>query len=53
MSDYIMMTLPSPRVDFYQSSDYYKIQREVTGYANTIIEALGFFPVGMEMEVLS
>lgn len=25
MSDYIMMTLPNPRVDYYQSSDYYEI----------------------------
>ena len=46
------MTLPSPRVDFYQSSDYFTIQSQVTGYANEIVEALGFFPVGMDMEVL-
>ena len=52
MADYMMMTLPSPRVDFYQSSDYFTIQSQVTGYANEIVEALGFFPVGMDMEVL-
>ena len=53
MSDYVMMTLPDPRIDYYQSSNYYEIQRRVTGYANEIIEALGFFPVGMDMDVLS
>ena len=47
-----MMTLPSPRVNYYQSSNYYEIQRRVTDYANEVIESLGFFPVGMKMEVL-
>jgi hypothetical protein len=53
LSDFLMMTLPSPRIQFYQSSNYFDIQRGVTGYANDIIEALGFFPVRMELDVLS
>mmetsp|Transcript_18017 Transcript_18017/g.30686 ORF Transcript_18017/g.30686 Transcript_18017/m.30686 type:complete len:557 (+) Transcript_18017:920-2590(+) len=52
LSDFMMMTLPSPRISYYQSSDYYEIQKGVTGYANEIIESLGFFPVRMQMEVL-
>jgi len=47
-----MMTLPEPRVDYYQSSNYFDIQRGVTNYANEIIDALGFFPVRMQMPVL-
>lgn len=48
-----MMTLPSPRYTYYQDSDYYKIQKGVTSEANKIIQSLGFFPVRMQMEVLS
>ena len=48
----MMMTLPSPRIDYYKSSNYYDIQKGVTGYANEIIEALGFFPVRMDLDVL-
>jgi hypothetical protein len=47
LSDFLMMTLPHPRVRYYQSSNYFDIQKGVTGYANEIIESLGFFPVRM------
>jgi hypothetical protein len=47
LADFMMMTLQSPRIQYYQSSNYWEIQRGVTGYANEIIEALGFFPVRM------
>ena len=47
LSDFLMMTLPKPRVNYYQSSNYFDIQRGVTNYANEIIDALGFFPVRM------
>jgi ABC-type antimicrobial peptide transport system permease subunit len=52
LADFLMMTLPHPRVGYYQSSDYYQIQKGVTGYANQIIDSLGFFPVRMRMDVL-
>jgi hypothetical protein len=52
VTDYMMMTLPSPRVNYYQSSNYFTIQKRVTDYANECIEKLGFFPVGMKMKVL-
>jgi ABC-type antimicrobial peptide transport system permease subunit len=52
LSDFMMMTLPSPRIDYYKSSNYFDIQKGVTGYANEIIEALGFFPVRMDLDVL-
>ena len=34
------------------SSDYAVIQKGVTAYANEIVEALGFYPVKLEMDVL-
>lgn len=52
LSDFMMMTLPAPRINYYKSSNYFDIQKGVTGYANEIIEALGFFPVRMSLDVL-
>ena len=34
LSDFLMMTLPSPRIEYYKSSDYFKIQRGITGHSN-------------------
>jgi len=51
-SDFVMMTLPEPRVAAYSDVDYAVIQRTVTGYANDLIEDLGFFPVKMRLDVL-
>ena len=34
ISDFMMMTLPSPRVSYYENNDYFKIQSKVTGYAD-------------------
>ena len=53
LADFMMMTLPSPRVSYYSSSNYWDIQRSVTRYSNEIIDALGFFPVLMDLDVLS
>jgi hypothetical protein len=52
LADFMMMTLPSPRIKYYSSSNYFDIQRGVTGYANDVIESLGFFPVRMKLDVL-
>jgi hypothetical protein len=34
----LMMTLPSPRLNYYESSDFAKIKADVLGYSNEIIE---------------
>mmetsp|Transcript_5162 Transcript_5162/g.7940 ORF Transcript_5162/g.7940 Transcript_5162/m.7940 type:complete len:179 (+) Transcript_5162:1277-1813(+) len=47
-----MMTLPSPRISYYESSNYYDIQKGITGYSNAIVESLGFFPIRVRMDVL-
>lgn len=44
-ADNLAMTLPKPRVTFYESSNYDDIQRSVTQYANSVTEALGFYPI--------
>ena len=52
-ADIIAMTLPNPRIDFYQSSDYDVIQERVTRYANSLVSDLGFYPVDIDMPILS
>ena len=41
--DLFMMTLPNPRFNYYQSSDAETISKNVIGYTNEVVEALGFF----------
>ena len=52
LSDFLVMTLPHPRVKYYQSSDYYKIQSGVVKYAADVVDALGFYPVRISLDVL-
>jgi hypothetical protein len=47
-----MMTMPYPRISHYSDNNFYNIQRALTGYANDIIERLGFYPVKMELSLL-
>ena len=47
-----MMTLPSPRHDFYQSSNYDEIQLGVLTESNQIVEALGTYPVEAKLDLL-
>lgn len=46
------MSLPSPRVSYYESDNFYKIQKGVTKYSNQIIEDLGFFPLSVQLDLL-
>ena len=48
----MMMTLPSPRHNFYQSSNYDEIQLNVLTVSNSIIEALGTYPVEAKLDLL-
>ena len=41
----LMMTLPSPRIDYYTSADFARTKKGVLDYSNQIIEALGLYPV--------
>jgi ABC-type antimicrobial peptide transport system permease subunit len=52
LSDYVMMTLPRPRVNYYSSSNYFEIQKGVTDYSNKVVDALGFFPISIDLDVL-
>ena len=47
-----MMTLPSPRIDYYSSPDFAKIKAGVLGQTNQIVEALGLYPIETETELL-
>lgn len=44
---FLVYTLPEPRIDYYTSSDYKKIQREVTGQTSQLADDLGFFPINV------
>ena len=46
------MTLPSPRTEHYQSSNYDDIQMNVLSYSNEIIQALGLYPVSANLDLL-
>mmetsp|Transcript_23167 Transcript_23167/g.17581 ORF Transcript_23167/g.17581 Transcript_23167/m.17581 type:complete len:193 (+) Transcript_23167:923-1501(+) len=51
-ADTILMTLPEPRIQYYQNPNYDQIQQAVTSYASGIVEKLGFFPVSISLKVL-
>lgn len=44
-ADILVMTLPSPRLSYYQSSDYDTIQKNVIGYSTMVVNKLGFYPI--------
>ena len=48
----LMMTLPSPRYDHYQNSNFDAIQANVLSYSNQIVDALGFYPVVTYLDLL-
>ena len=44
-SSLIMVTLPTPRQSYYESSDFVEIKRGVLDYVNEIVDACGTYPV--------
>ena len=40
-----MVTLPNPRMDYYQNNDYAVIKSNVLGYINEVVEKIGLYPV--------
>ena len=48
----LMMTMPSPRYEYYQYSSYYKIKSGVLDYSSEIIDKLGSYPVAGEYSLL-
>jgi len=52
-TDMLMYTLPSPRYNYYENSDYTVIQDNVLGKVNEVIGALGFYPVASQTALLA
>ena len=50
--DYIILTFPEPRTEYYSDSSYDNIQNNVVGYANKILNILGFFPISVTWDIL-
>lgn len=53
LADFLIANIPSNRVEHYQSSVFSQIQAGVTGHANKIMEHLGFYPVRMQLDLLT
>lgn len=51
-TDYLVMTLPSPRLNWYANNDYDTTQRKITKYVDDIVNATGFYPVKARMYLL-
>lgn len=45
------MSLPEPRIKFYESSNYDDMQRRVTIYADKVTDALGYFPIQITLSI--
>jgi hypothetical protein len=43
--DVLLMTLPTPRVSYYESTNYEDIQRKVSVYTNKLADDLGSYAV--------
>ena len=41
----IMLTVPSPRYEYYQSTDFRTIKKGVLGYISSVVDDLGSYPV--------
>jgi len=52
-ADQLAMTLPAPRAEYYASSNFDVTQRLVTQYANEVTDALGYYPVLIDLGTLS
>jgi hypothetical protein len=52
-SDQLVMTLPSPRIDWYATSDFDQLQKGITQYAGGFVNALGFYPVQTSLQILT
>jgi hypothetical protein len=42
-ADFLMYTLPNPRYNFYESSNFENIQNDVTAQTNQLTTDLGFY----------
>ena len=51
-ADVILMSLPEPRVSYYESTNYEDISRRVTVYANKLGDDLGYYLVVVKLNLL-
>ena len=48
----LLMTMPSPRHEYYESANYDDIQLNILSHSNEIIQALGLYSVRADMSLL-
>ena len=51
-AEMLMMVLPDPRLNYYESADFVKTKKSVLDYSNKIVQAMGLFPVSTSTELL-
>jgi len=52
-ADTLLVSLPEPRVQFYESANYEEVMRRVMVYINRLVDDLGYYPVEARVEVLN
>lgn len=52
-ADHLVVNLPSPRMDWYASTNYDEVQRNIVRVADSFVQTLGFYPVTAQMLILS
>ncbi len=51
-ADHLVVNLPSPRTDWYASTNYDKVQRNIVQVADKFVQTLGFYPMTAQMFIL-
>ena len=51
-AEMLMMVLPDPRLDYYESADFSETKKSVLDYSNKIVQAMGLYPVSTQTELL-
>lgn len=52
-ADVLLMSLPEPRVSYYENTNYEEIQRSVMVYANRLADDLGYYPVNIQLNLMN
>ena len=51
-SDQFFYTLPEPRYSVYETSSYTEMQNEILGLTGELVEAMGFYQMNTEFDLL-
>ncbi|CDW84878.1 family protein [Stylonychia lemnae] len=52
-ADVLLLSLPTPRVSYYESTNYEETQRKISVYAAGLVKDLGYYPVNISLDILN